>query len=68
MQLTIDGWNLFVVKFFASIGVDVQSDDWIDIEIATHHNAGNHGISKRFLLMAAKRIRNENLKEESSNE
>ena len=60
MQLTIDGWKTFAAKFFASIGVDVQADDWIDIEIAAHHNAGKQGISKKFLLLAAKLIRADN--------
>ena len=62
MQLTIDGWKTFATKFFASIGVDVQSDDWIDIEIAAHHNAGHQGISQKFLLMAAKLVRDDNCK------
>ena len=59
MILTIDGWKIFTAKFFDSIGVDVQADDWIDIEIAAHHNAGHQGISKKFLLMAAKIIRDD---------
>ena len=62
MILTIDEWKTFATEFFAGIGVDVQSDDWIDIEIAATHNAGHQGISKKFLLMAAKMIRDENLK------
>ena len=60
MNLTIDGWKLFTAKFFGSLGVDVQADDWIDIEIAAHHNAGNHGISKKFLLTWARSIRDDN--------
>lgn len=59
MQLTIDEWKPFAAEFFARIGVDVQADEWIDIEIAAHHNAGYQGISKKFLLMAAKLIRDE---------
>ena len=57
MILTIDEWKTFAAKFFARIGVDVQTDDWIDIEIAAHHNAEHQGISKKFLLMAAKIVR-----------
>ena len=60
MQLTIDGWKVFAAKFLASIGVDVDADDWTDIEIAIHHNAGKQGISKKFLLMTAKLIRADN--------
>ena len=63
MYLTLDGWKLFTAKFFDSLGVDVQADDWIDIEIAAHHNAGNHGISKKFLLVAARLIRDDNYTE-----
>ena len=48
MNLTIDGWKIFTAKFFDSIGVDVQSDDWIDIEIAAHHNAGLMALVKSF--------------------
>ena len=60
MISTIDEWKAFATEFFARIGVDVQSDDWIDIEVAATHNAGIEGISKKFLLMAAKMIRDDN--------
>ena len=60
MILTIDEWKTFAAEFFAGIGVDVQADEWIDIEIAAHHNAGIEGISEKFLLMAAKQIRDDN--------
>ena len=66
MNLTIDEWKTFAIDFFAGIGVDVQSDDWIDIEIAAHHNAGHQGISKKFLLMAAKQVRNDNFTKDSN--
>ena len=59
MISTIDEWKTFAAEFFAGIGVDVHADEWIDIEIAAHHNAGIEGISKEFLLMAAKLIRDE---------
>ena len=57
MNLTLDQWKTFTVKFLTDRGVDVQADDWTDIEIAIHHHAGYQGISKRFLLTAAKLIR-----------
>lgn len=60
MQLTIDEWKTFATEFLALIGVDIQTDDWIDIEIAATHNAGHQGISKEFLLMAARMIRDDN--------
>lgn len=63
MILTIDEWKSFASEFLAKVGVDVQADDWVDIEIAAHHSAGHQGISREFLLMAAKLIRDENLKE-----
>ena len=60
MNLTLDGWKTFTAKFLTRLGVDVQTSDWTDIEIAIHHNAGYQGISKRFLLMAAQLIREDN--------
>mgnify|MGYP000680393582 CR=1 FL=1 len=60
MNLTLDQWKTFAAKFLTDRGMDVQADDWTDIEIAIHHNAGYQGISKRFLLMAAQLIREDN--------
>lgn len=60
MQLTLDQWKTFAAKFLSDLGVDARTSDWTDIEIAVHHNAGCQGISKRFLLMAAQLIRDEN--------
>ena len=63
MHLTLDQWKTFTAKFLTDRGVDVQSGDWTDIKIVIHHNAGYQGISKRFLLMAAQLIRDENILE-----
>ena len=60
MHLALDQWKTFTAKFLTDRGVDVQTDDWTDIEIAIHHSAGYQGISKRFLLMAAQLIREDN--------
>ena len=60
MHLTLDQWKTFTAKFLSDRGVDVHSADWTDIEIAVYHNSGYQGISRRFLLMAAKLIREDN--------
>ena len=60
MNLTLDQWKAFTAKFLTDRGVDVHTGDWTDIEITIHHNAGYQGISKRFLLMAAQLIREDN--------
>ena len=60
MHMTLDEWKAFTAKLLTDRGVDVLTSDWIDLEIAVHHNAGYQGLSKRFLLMAAKLIREDN--------
>lgn len=63
MYLTFDEWKAFATKFLTDRGVDVRTSDLTDIEIALHHHAGYQGISKRFLLLTARLIRDDNLLE-----
>jgi hypothetical protein len=57
MVLTEEEWGVSTTDFLAGKGLDVLTADWIDIEIAIREHAARTGVSKKFLLKAAKALR-----------
>ena len=57
MVMTNEEWSAVTTTFLAKEGIDVLTADWIDIEIAIREHAARTGVSKKFLLKAAKALR-----------